>query len=199
MPLTINDPHGGNTVEISEELRAKAQGSIILGGSGNHVRIADTAGIVNLYVRLGHRCRFEIGPDFNCQGLNSFQARDAVLDIGRHLVCNGKLQIVMHEPSTLRIGDDCLLADHILMTTSDMHSILDAESGKRINPARDVIIGDRVWLGLHALILKGSQIGSGSIVGAGSVVSGAIPENCSAAGNPARILRSGVTWDRELL
>lgn len=80
-----------------------------------------------------------------------------------------------------------------------MHSIIDAETGKRINFARDVEIGERVWVGQRCMLLKGSHIGEGSIIGAGSIVAAAIPAQSLAAGCPARILRSGVTWDFKLL
>ena len=80
-----------------------------------------------------------------------------------------------------------------------MHSIVDARSGARLNPARDIHIGRRVWIGQRAIILKGSRIGAGSVVGAAAVVTGEIPENCVAAGNPARIVRRDASWNFELI
>jgi maltose O-acetyltransferase len=52
-----------------------------------------------------------------------------------------------------------------------------------------VEIGDDVFVGMGAKILKGSTIGSGSVIGAGAVVTGAIPAGVVAAGNPARVIR----------
>ena len=49
------------------------------------------------------------------------------------------------------------------------------------------------------MILKGSHIEAGSIVGAGSIVTGHVPPNSLAVGNPARVIRSGVTWNHKLL
>nr|WP_247877017.1 hypothetical protein [Azospirillum brasilense] len=80
-----------------------------------------------------------------------------------------------------------------------MHSIIDCASGQRINPARDIIISKKVWIGFRSIVLKGAQIGEGSIIGASAIVSGNIPAYCSAAGNPARVIREGVTWDKALL
>lgn len=85
------------------------------------------------------------------------------------------------------------------ISVSDIHSIVDLATGARINPARDIQVGERVWVGQRVLILKGSQIGDGSIIGAGSVVTGTIPKNVIAAGAPARVIRQGVTWRGELI
>ena len=60
-------------------------------------------------------------------------------------------------------------------------------------------IEDRVWVGQRAMILKGSHIEAGSIIGAGSIVAGRIPENSLAVGSPAKVTRSGVTWNHKLL
>ena len=91
------------------------------------------------------------------------------------------------------------MADQVEITTSDMHSILDLETNQRINPARDISIGDKVWIGQRAMILKGAKIGRGSVIGASAIVSGEVPENCVAAGNPARVIRQKISWDMRIL
>jgi acetyltransferase-like isoleucine patch superfamily enzyme len=50
----------------------------------------------------------------------------------------------------------------------------------------DVIIGDRVWIGYHAIILPGIKIGEGAVVGAGAVVTKDVEPYTIVAGNPAR-------------
>ena len=51
-------------------------------------------------------------------------------------------------------------------------------------------IGDDVWLGAGAIILKGVKLGDGCVVASGSVVtSGTYPPRSLLAGNPARIVR----------
>ena len=44
---------------------------------------------------------------------------------------------------------------------SDMHSLIDIVTGSRLNPARDVTIEDKVWIGQNATLLKGSHICAG--------------------------------------
>ena len=199
MALIVTENTGDNIIEISEALCTIARGQIIVNGRGNHIKICDTTRSLNLYARLGNNCRLSIGTNINCQSLIIFQANDSIVDIGDDFGCNGKGSLYLHEPSTIRIGNGCLFADGVMLTTSDMHSIIAVPSGERLNPAKDIVIGDRVWVGLQAMVLKGSHIGSGSIVGAHALVSGKIPDNCSAGGNPAQVLRKDVTWTHRLL
>ncbi|MCZ0963459.1 acyltransferase [Paracoccus benzoatiresistens] len=110
-----------------------------------------------------------------------------------------QLMLHMHESSQIIIGRDCMFSGGIWMDSSDNHSILDVASGKRINPCKPITIGDHVWVGRQSTILKGSVIGSHSVIGAGSMVRGVIPPNCIAAGSPAKVIRTGVTWDRRRL
>ncbi len=57
----------------------------------------------------------------------------------------------------------------------------------------DTRIGKNCFIGGRSLILPGVTIGDSCIVGAGSVVTRSVPANSIVAGNPARILYSGVT------
>lgn len=53
-------------------------------------------------------------------------------------------------------------------------------------------IGKNCFIGGCSLILPGVTIGDGSVVGAGSVVTKDVPPGSVVAGNPAKILRSGI-------
>lgn len=101
------------------------------------------------------------------------------------------------EGAAVVIGKRCLFSN-VKVMTSDMHSILDIASGKRTNPAAGIVIEDDVWLAEDVKIAKGVRIGSGSVIAAGSLVTRSIPPLSIAAGRPARVLRSGVSWTRSL-
>ncbi len=108
----------------------------------------------------------------------------------------------MHEPGRVDMGSGVLFAGQIDVSISDMHSIIDVETSERINPAKDIEIGNRVWIGQRSMVLKGgARIGDGSVVGgAMSLVRGTLPGNCVCAGVPAKVLRSGgATWRFDLV
>ena len=112
--------------------------------------------------------------------------RGAVIDIGAGTFVNHRTELVAHQ--SVRIGRDCLLAWDILVLDSDSHSV---DGGARTAP---VSIGDRVWIGCRATVLKGVTVGDGAVVAAGSVVVSDVPARTLVAGNPARVVREDVTW-----
>lgn len=106
---------------------------------------------------------------------------------------------VADKNTKINVGQDCLFSAGVIIRTSDSHSILNL-SGERINPGRDVIIGNHVWIGYGTTVLKGSTIGDDSIVGTESVVSGQqLEKNVVAVGNPCRIVKQGVNWTEKRL
>lgn len=113
---------------------------------------------------------------------------------GAHLAVTGKEQSIV-------IGSNCLFSDGITVRTGDSHAIIDAISGKKINPEASVCIEEHVWLGQNVTILKGVTIEKDSVIGSCSVVTKDIPSGSIAAGNPARVIKSDINWsdDRNVL
>lgn len=85
------------------------------------------------------------------------------------------------------IGKGTYIAQNVGIITSN-HNYYDLskkECGK------NVIIGDKCWIGMNSVILPGVKIGNRTIIGAGSVVTKSFPEgNCIIAGNPAKKIKS---------
>lgn len=106
--------------------------------------------------------------------------------------------LAVTEPfSMLEIHPDCMLAKQVEIRTGDSHSIIDNETGLRINKAANVILKEHVWVGAHAKILKGVTVGHNSIIAIAAVVTNDIPAHSIAAGIPAKVIRSNIDWKRE--
>lgn len=119
-----------------------------------------------------------------------------VLHIGENNYFNGAMAIILSEQKHCFIGNDGLFSFGIWVRNADPHLIYSCENKKRINPTRSIFVGDHVWIGQSAFLLKGTQIDSGSIIGAMSVVSGKkIPSNTSWAGNPSKMVKEKVFWE----
>ena len=73
---------------------------------------------------------------------------------------------------------------------------INGENECLVNPKKDITIGNHVWIGAHANVLKGVTLYDGSIVGFGSVLTKNVPPRCVAAGNPAVVVKKDVLWER---
>lgn len=104
----------------------------------------------------------------------------------------------------ITIGNNVLIAHNCNIFDNDTHPTdfierrEDAQqiiwNHKRMNfstlHSAPVVIGDDVWIGCNAIILKGVTIGSGAIIAAGSVVTKDVPVDTVVGGNPAHVLKS---------
>lgn len=96
--------------------------------------------------------------------------------IGKRLVIDHGMGIVIGE--TAEIGDDCLI----------YHGVTLGGTGKDVGK-RHPTIGDNVLIGTGAKVLGPIKVGSNSRIAANSVVLTEIPENSTAVGIPARVVR----------
>lgn len=122
---------------------------------------------------------------------------DNTILIGSCAKVNGYTHIACIEGCEVSIGSNSLFSEGITIRVGDSHSII--SEGKRINASESVSIGNHVWIGNGATILKGVNIGSDSIIGTGAIVTKNVPNNCAVAGNPAKVIKSNVTWDIQRL
>ncbi len=88
------------------------------------------------------------------------------------------------------IGDEVAIAKGVIIRDYDAHVI----NGNQDEMAKPIKIGNHVWIGTRAIILKGVTIGDGAIVAAGAVVTSDIPPRTVCAGVPARIIKENVEW-----
>jgi len=86
----------------------------------------------------------------------------------------------IHAWKRIEIGNNCLIAANCTIIDANGHSLsMDAPSKRitTVDEPEEITIGNDVWIGLNAIILKGVKIGEGSVVGAGEIVRKSIPAN----------------------
>jgi acetyltransferase-like isoleucine patch superfamily enzyme len=114
----------------------------------------------------------------------------SILRVGQRTAIN-EFNSIRVSGSEIIIGDNCLLSQYVAVIGSN-HAIT------RGQPMRDqpwdmqkagVRIGNDVWIGAHAVVLPGVQIGEGAIIAAGAVVTRDVPAYAVVAGVPAEIKR----------
>jgi acetyltransferase-like isoleucine patch superfamily enzyme len=138
-------------------------------------------------VIVGDGCQFLSGHTDNLIGINrpcivSVYNPGTIVKIGEDSGFSGT---VIGAFAGITIGAHVKCGANTLITDGDWHPE-DPRSGE----PRPVVIGDNVWLGVGVMVLKGAKIGDNTIIGANSVVTGEIPANVVAAGNPCKVIRS---------
>ncbi len=141
---------------------------------------------------LGANNVLHIGKGSTFSGRIELFGEGNIVIIGRDSSFCGTL-LVAHNGHRIEIGDGCLFSQETELRTTDSHKVFDAD-GRRINADADILVGNRVWLGHGVVVLKGVTVGTDSVVGMRSLVTKAIPPSSLAVGIPARVIRSGVSW-----
>ena len=168
---------------------------------GKNNRIIISGGVfVNMTIDIrgeGHQLILDKGVSFHEGGRIVMEDRNCSIRVGENTDFVSCFFAVRDSGTNVMIGKSCMFSALTIVRTSDAHSILNSE-GKRINPGKDVYIGDHVWVGYGANILKNTDIGNNAIVGTQSVVAGiSVPDGCVVAGNPARIVKNNINWCRQ--
>ena len=142
----------------------------------------------NALVFVGDRARVNGNIDIRTNGL---------LFVGQNSTFNG-IRITLHEGKNIIFGNDCMFSWQIWLRSGDSHMIYDSKTHQRANFSKSIYIGDHIWCGQEAAILKGAFVASGSVLGAKSVNSGGMKfSNSIYVGNPAKLIKEGIFWSRE--
>lgn len=120
---------------------------------------------------------------------------DCVVRFGRDVGCAGCRITLMESGSRLTVGEGARIAEQTEIWLTDTHAIQDAD-GNLINRGREVTIGNHVWVCTRAVILKNTRIPDNCVVAYGALVAGTkdVKPNSILAGNPARVVKTGVFW-----
>ncbi|MBI4260721.1 MAG: acyltransferase [Actinobacteria bacterium] len=101
---------------------------------------------------------------------------------GAGVTVNGYLDV--------EIGEGCMVADGAYVADFDhRHEDLTVPIRKQGIVKSPVRIEPDCWIGVRAVVLRGSTVGRGSVIGAHAVVKGHVPPGSVAAGVPARVIR----------
>ena len=162
------------------------------------------------WLKLRFRGRLQTdGLAFVCPGVQFEIGRDARVVLGRWSWLGHGTKVRAHEGEVLigaktvlgqectisayqhvSIGRECIVADRVMLIDFD-HGVVEVERPIRLQGIykRDVRVGNNVWLGYGACILRGVTVGDNAVVGTNAVVTKDLPANAVAAGAPARVLR----------
>jgi len=97
----------------------------------------------------------------------------------------------IHHLSTsfFRISPDAFPHDPLAQSAEKVKIAPSPRFSERKTRGITTVIGNDVWIGASALVLKGVNVGDGVVIGAGSVVTKDVPPYAIVAGNPARVIR----------
>lgn len=97
---------------------------------------------------------------------------------------------VISAMKSICVGNRVLIGAGALIADNDSHPV-EVEDRRRgdIGACAPISIGDDVFIGARAIVLKGVTIGTGSVIAAGSVVVKDVPPYVVVGGNPAKIIK----------
>lgn len=163
-------------------------------------------GSADLYYFENRRNYFGVknGGKIEFKGKAHFAVHTSCFSSGGNLIFGDKFSSnVGCKISTVKsivFGNECLLGGNVVVRDSDGHLVYDLPQNDDLQihqSEKAVHIGNHVWIGNEASILKGVTIGDGCIVGYGAIVPKSVDEkNCLIGGIPGRILKRNISWKR---
>ena len=147
-------------------------------------------------------CKIEIekSPWFDNVNINCVNGNGQQIFIGENtsFAPFDKCKITVDDSNEVRIGKDCMFSDNVDLWATDGHAILDNDSKICINKQKSPLtIGNHCWIGEYSKITKNALIPNDCIVGMSSVVTKKFETtNCIIAGNPAKIVKTNINWDK---
>jgi len=116
---------------------------------------------------------------------------DPTLEIGDHTFIGHDTRFAVAR--RISIGKYCYIAGGVVISDNDGHPLDAHKRRKNLPPEKEdvqeVLIGDDVWIGREAVILKGVKIGDRAVIGCRAVVTKDVPADTIVGGNPAEIIK----------
>lgn len=116
------------------------------------------------------------------------------IQLGENFYANHNLVIL--DGAKVTFGNNVFIAPDCGFHTAG-HPIDFDRRNQGLEYAYPITVGDNVWIGAGVHVMPGVSIGSNVVIGGGSVVVKDIPDNCVAAGNPCRVIRTITDEDKK--
>lgn len=180
---------GNDNIIIVKKLAYGSKGKLSVSIAGNNCFV-----IIDEGVYVGSRLDINAGiihPNFG-------KVENTHIYIGKMTSFESAVLMAANANSSIEIGERCMFSYNINIYNTDMHPLFNSIDKKIINKVGKLKIGDHVWGGYNATVLKNTIIHDNCVIGWGSVVSskyGNATSGCIIAGNPAKIVKTGITWD----
>lgn len=198
--------YGDNQIEIDKNLLGKVRLNIV--GKNNRIYLSNIVCNPHTYIYIsifgnqnqvsldrvyvGNEMRVIIGQSHPNFGM----VRHTSLKIGKGSSIESMRCISFNSNTTCEIGENCMISSDVTLWNTDAHSVLELQTGKVLNWVKGIRIGEHCWLGEKSSVLKNSVIPDDCIIGYNAVVSGHLKKSHAAyAGNPAVLVKEGITWD----
>jgi acetyltransferase-like isoleucine patch superfamily enzyme len=139
-------------------------------------------------LQIGKKGRIELGR-WSWLGLGTkIRCHEGLVEIGAKTVLGQECTISAYQ--RVSIGRECVIADRVMIIDFD-HGVTEVERPVRLQGIykRDVLVGNNVWIGYGACILRGVTVGDNAVIGTNAVVTRDVPANAVVAGVPAKVIR----------
>ena len=172
----------GSVISIDKNALIELNGNLTINGK------RDVGNIVSARLHMDKWCRFTINNRFDInEGCYVWITHSGHLIVDGGFINEG---VTITCASQIHIGKNCHIARGAVIRDYDGHYI----ETLNYRTSKPVHIGDNVWIGYGAYILKGVTIGEGAVIAANSVVTKDVPAHAIVAGNPAKIIRNKINW-----
>lgn len=193
----------GNTLTELNSLKRIKGLNISINGNNNSVIIGyPNENITNCNLTInGDNNKFELGKSEYRIAFSNFCmaifGNNRVMQIGENFSLENNCLLWLEENfSKLIIGNDCMFSHDLYLRNSDGHVILNDKT--ILNKAKNMIIGNHVWICSYAKLLKNVKIADNSIVGCGAICASKYETpNSVIVGNPAKVVKNNISWVRD--
>ena len=195
---------GGNNNTLIIDKDANFEDTTIrIGGKNNTLELGKIARFFNSEIHIAGKNNIAEIKDtkYPIRTLGLYMGgdtNDRIFKIDNNFSCLKTSIYLNKHKSKLTIGKNCMFSSDIIIMTADGHPIYDKDTNEYINPEGEIVeIGDHVWVGRRVTINKRAKIPSNSVVGLNSFVLHPFSEeNIVIAGNPAKIIKRNIRWQR---